>query len=391
MTRSRRRTIDPSATGFIARLAKLTMSLILLWIPTACIELNERTLVSAVGIDRKEDGKLRVTLGLIGTKKEGPDELAVYSVDGETLFEASRKFIEVIGNQLMWPYIKLIVIGPSVARYDVMPILDYFNRNNEIQPNPYVAFSKGPAEEILKLKPDLPQLPTLIMEQQLKNQTLLATAPQTQLYQFNEMLYSPGGYGYAPMISKSTQSGRLIPLVAGMGVLKEGKWAGELDQQQARGVLWAHGDVRGGILVVGVEDQDRREQAKISLEILECTKASIHPFLKGDQITVTFDIHCRLAVGEILGYLSMSEEHMHLIMQRAAAEITREIKASLKVAQQDWQADIYGIHRAVQRKYPEYWKAHKDQWPSVFADIPVNTEVDVEIHKVGLLESYPGK
>jgi len=380
-----------SKSGLVPLKALLLVAVLLL--PSGCTrELNERMMASLIGIDQKDDGTIRMTMGFVNPNKQGTDgALTVYSAEGETVFEAARKLIQFVGKELLWPYIKVVIIGPSAAKHDLAPLLDFFNRNDQIQPNPYIVLSQGPAEEIVNLKSEVPVLLSLIIEEQIDNQSLLAMAPQVKLYQFNEMMYAPGGVGYAAVIKKVNSKGEFVPKVEGMAVLKEGKKIGELDARQARGVLWAQGEVQGGILVVPIEKDFGKADGKLSLEILGTCRASIKPSLKGKDLSATIEINCRLGIGEVLGHLPMNSAEIATIEQLAAQQIEKEIRGALEVTQGKWKTDVFGISRAVEKKYPAYWNSHKEEWGEIFARLPIDTKASVRIEELGLIESSTGK
>lgn len=371
--------------------AALVMMLLFTLPGCALTELNERILVSMAGVDKLEDGTIRLTLGLIVPKKQGGETITVYSSEGATIYDASRRFIQTVGNQLMWPYIKVIVIGSSIADDDVVPILDFFNRNNEIQPNPYVTVSRKSAEDIVRLRTDLPELTTLVVETQIINQELLGFSPRVKLYQFNEMMYAPAGVGYASLMKIVTHNDNKVAKTEGMAVLKGGKLIGELGIKETRGVLWMKNEINRGILVVHVDEEDHDQSTKISLEILECVRADVKPAFQDDQLIMKIEIKARLSIGEILGYLSMDETTMDVIKEQAQSEIRKEIKAALKIVQKEWRADIVGFGVAVHRKYPQYWKENEDNWEEIFQNMTVEIQIDTSIHKVGLIESYSGR
>lgn len=177
----------------ITRGLLLIFTLIVLFSLSGCwglMELDKRVLVSMVAIDRDEDGKIKLSVGLIDPRKVENKEstaIIIYTGTGETLHEASRNFISLTGKLLMWPYIKMIIIGPTIAKDDILSFLDYFNRKNEIQPNPYIFISNAPAEEIINLKTGLSNIPSVIVEDQIKNQDFLSYAPQVRLYCFGRI------------------------------------------------------------------------------------------------------------------------------------------------------------------------------------------------------------
>lgn len=365
-----------------------------LLLSTGCMEeeLGEKVLVNMVGIDRNDAGKIKVTLGLISTRKiqlQKDEVVMIYSSEGETIFDAIRHLVQKTGFRPIWPYIRVLIVGPSISEKDVTPVLDFFTRNNEIQPNPYVVFTHLPASEIVNLKTDLEILPALIVEQQIDKQNLLSTTPQVKLYNFAEMMFSSDKVGFATIIKKEKEENKFVPMVEGTAVVKGGKWIGDLNERQTRGVLWARSEVKGGIVVIPFEVPGKAE-AKIALEILK-GEAKIKPKLTNGQLSATIEIDSTLAIGEIFGYSPMSLTSLKEIKLGAAKEIREEVEASMKILQKKWNVDIYGIDNAVHKKYPEYWRKNKDNWDSIYSDLPIEVIVTADVNKMGLFQSFNRK
>lgn len=363
-----------------------------LWLLGGCntAELNERTLVSMIGIDRHGEEGVKITVGLISTSQGekgsvGTENMTIYSSEGATIYDAIRKLVLKIGNQPLWPYIKIIVYGPSISKKDVIPILDYFNRNNEIQPNPYIVFSRTAAEDIVRTKTDLSKIPTIIVEREIERQDLLSFAPQVELYQFTEMMFSPEKVGYAALIEKEWSDDKHILKVEGMAVLKGARWIGELNRYETRGVLWVNRKVNGGIIEATVDG------TKIALEILSKNKSSVRPVLRDGAISAAVDIKCRVQIGEVFGYLNEDQAILSRIQESAETAIREEIESSLQKTQKKWKTDIYGIGHAVERQYPAYWKANQDRWGELFGAMPIEVKVTANIEKMGLFESFSRK
>lgn len=352
-------------------------------------ELNEQAFVIGAGIDLDEDGKIKVTVQLIQLKKvKKKEELAtlVLASKGETLFEAIRKFIPLTGRKMLWSHLQMIVIGPTIAQKDITPILDFFIRDHEIRPTPSVIFSQVPTEKILTARSPLESITALGITKGLEAQNKsLSFAPRIQLYQFNQMMLSPGKVGYAPMIYRIKKGVHPLALVEGMAVIKGGKWIGELNSKETRGVLWVRGEVEGGILVIPIPGTKEKNKVtgKISLEIMK-NNTSIKPVLKEGDLSVTLDIKSTMNIGEILGPLRVDRRNIEDIKHNAAMEIKREVKSSLEKTQKKWKADIYGIKDAVHRKYPDYWKKNKEKWEDIFSDLPIEVNVSVDIPGQGL-------
>ncbi len=346
-------------------------------------ELNDRVIVSLVGLDLLENGKVEVTMGLIDTRLIEIQEarsLHVYSFQGETIFDAIRIAIMEIGKQPMWPYIKAVIFGPSFQENDIEPLLDFFNRNNEIQPNPYILFSPEPARDIVNMQVDLANIPAVIVEQQIEHQLLVSYTPEVTLYQISEMMYSLDEVGYASIIKREKPQN--VHKVEGTAVIKDGKWIGSLNRMETRGSLWVQGAVKSGITVVPYE------QGKIALEIVEKTKAGITPILKDNQLSIRIDIAAKASLGELMTVVELDNEEMiEKINKLAEKEITKEIEASFARTKK-WKTDIYGIDRSVHKKYPKYWRSNRENWQDIFSNLPIEINVDVNVKKMGLFNTF---
>ncbi|MGF7186370.1 Ger(x)C family germination protein [Desulfitispora alkaliphila] len=110
------------------------------------VELSERALVMGTGIDKGEEGTVKVTIQVLQPIKKGVpaagiggdgSENAVWVVTstGETLFDAARNFVKQSGRTLFWQYNEIIVIGEEAAREGILPLLDFFVRDHELRLN----------------------------------------------------------------------------------------------------------------------------------------------------------------------------------------------------------------------------------------------------------------
>lgn len=217
------------------------------------VELDEKLIVALVGIDMVDTDKYRITMGLINTRSIEEKEargVEFYSVEGYSIFEAVRSSILKLGKQPQWPYIKVIVFGPAFSEKEIVPVLDFFNRNNEVQPNPYITFSNVLAEEIVKLETKIANIPAVVVEGQFRLQNLVGYAPEIQLHQFTEMMLTPEKVGYAEIIKKEKVEDTYAPKIEGTAVIKEGKWIGDLSRVETRGLKWVRKEVEGGIIVI---------------------------------------------------------------------------------------------------------------------------------------------
>lgn len=372
------------------KIVTFALILINIFVLTGCVEeveLDEKVIIAMVGIDKSEQGKMKVSMGLIDTRliEEKKEEgVRVYTIESDSIFEAARESILKLGRQPQWPYIKVLVFGPAFKETDIVPVLDFFNRNNEVQPNPKITFSHIPAEEIVKLNTDLANIPAVIVEGQFKHQNLVGLAPDIALHQFTEMMLTPDKNGFAALIEKGEGEDNFIPQIGGTAVINAGKWIGDLTKSETRGLLWVREEVEGGIIVIpSIEGK-----GKIGLEILGKGKVSIDPLLKNNELSVKINLEQFVGISEVMTYIDLNDQNVEEIKRETEKEIAKEIESTIQKTKK-WETDIFDIGRAIHIKYPKYWQENKENWSETFSTLPIDINVQVDIKTMGLLRSLP--
>ncbi|WP_187118926.1 Ger(x)C family spore germination protein [Bacillus marasmi] len=367
-------------------LLKILSLSILIFLLSGCMrgELDERLILSSLGVDRTEDNKVKITVSLIDTRSVDQQEakgVKVYSSVGDTIFDAVRSTIIKLGKQPIWPYIKIVVLGPSITEENILPFLDFLNRNNEVQPNPFVLISKVEAAKIIKAKPDFTTVPSTVIEKQLSQQKNVSYIPAVRLHHFTEMMLSHNKVGYAAIIETINKDKKHIPFSQSTAIIKNGKWIGVLNKYETRGLLWVMEEVTGGILVTPALEGS----GKIGLEILDKTKVKIKPKIVKSQLKqININVKATVSIGEILSqHTLLTPEKIDKIEKLAQQEIKSEILAAVEKAKSH-QTDIFGFDAAVHREDPQFWKKNKKNWNNQFPNLPISVNVKVDIRNLGL-------
>ena len=371
-----------------SKIRQFFLLLVVILLLSGCqrVELSRQLIIAGVGIDVTDDDKVRFTMGLVDTT-ENPEKVAtgvkVYSFEGETIYDAIRNSIVELGKQPIWPYIKIIVIGPSISKEDVTPYLDFFNRNNEVQPNPYIVFSEEEAEKIIKSKVNFSKIPAEIIEEQLNQQKLVSHLPMIKLHQFNEMMLTPDRIGVAAIVKNKIIESKTIPMVHETAVIKDAKWIGRLNSQETRGLLWIRKEVKGGILNIPATDGN----GKIGLEIMDGAKVAIEPKIKGTLLRqININVKSSVNIGEMMTQADLGIKETLEIQKLAEKQIKEEINQAIEQAKK-LEADIFGFGEVVHRKNPHYWKKNHKEWDEIFLNVPTHISVKVEIKNLGLFSS----
>ena len=67
--------------------------------------------------------------------------------------------------------------------------------------------------------------------------------------------------------------------------------------------------------------------------------------------------------------------------------IQQQIEKTISTVQQTYRADIFGFGEELHRTDPKKWKKIKDDWPTMFQELPVNVEVNVKTKGLGTMQN----
>lgn len=124
-------------------------------------ELNELSILSAVGVDIDENGEYIITSQVLNTQKSGDSSggsggssVVVYETKRKSIHEALRDTIEKVPNKLYIAHLELLLISEEAAKNnDIMDTIDFFLRDNEGGNNFMIVIAKDdkPQEILSKL------------------------------------------------------------------------------------------------------------------------------------------------------------------------------------------------------------------------------------------------
>ena len=127
---------------------------------TGCIQgvqTSELALVEAVGIDRTDDGRLKLTLQIFAPRGSGSatavdsskNNSAILTATGDTISQAVEQANQMQGKTMFLGHNRVIVLGQSLVAESIQPILSFFDRSENTRQNARVLVSAVTAEEIV--------------------------------------------------------------------------------------------------------------------------------------------------------------------------------------------------------------------------------------------------
>ncbi|MDO9534956.1 MAG: Ger(x)C family spore germination protein [Bacillota bacterium] len=365
------------------------------------VEIENRAIVSALGVDKAAEGeRLEVTVQIIkpGEIQSGAQgggispAVAVYSDSGYDLADALRNLGRQVGRKLTFSKLTVLVIGEGIAGEGTGSIMDFIFRHYEPDLRVKVIVVRGRAKEVLETEIPTDKVWGLGLDKLVEATRLHARAPAVSVLDFlkavSSKTTSPVATGMEMAGEKKKPAEEEVapgkkPVVTGTAVFKDYKLTGWLDETETRGLLWIKGEVEGGVIVIPSPGNQSRLMA---LEITYA-RSKIEPQIKDGRIIVTVKISEEGNIGEVEPDNVEIDKPgtLEIIEARKKKVIEKEVLAAIARAQ-ELNADVFGFGEAVRRKYPRKWPQYEKKWEELFPLLDIRVEVEAKIRRVGLIK-----
>ncbi|WP_423800585.1 Ger(x)C family spore germination protein [Neobacillus sp. SAB-20_R2A] len=369
-------------------------------------ELNQLGIVIGMGID-KADGKYLVTTQVVNPSEiaasigsGGNTPVVVYQEKGATLFEAIRRTTTESPRKLYFSHLRLLVFGEEFSKNGIGKSLDLLSRDPEFRTDFYITIAKNSqAGDVLKVLTAIEKIPV----QQLYDSLLTSekqwapTLPIT-LDQLNSELIDAGKDVKLTglMINGPLQAGESLGKYQQsqaetylqfdeVGVFKKDKLLGWLSTDESKGLNYALGNVKSTIITVPCP-----EKGLASIKLIH-TKTELKTKVSDGKPTGHIKITAAGKLGDVYcNTLDLSKpETISQLERKAEKKMKDNILKALHASQKKYKLDPFGFGEAARRDNPDFWHSVKNDWQQIFERMPVNVEVTVKVHDVGMIKNSP--
>lgn len=365
-------------------------------------ELNDLAIATSLGIDKFED-QYKVSLQVVSPQEVKEPSyytpVTVYSETAKSIFEAFRRMTTEAPRKIYLPHFRILVIGEELAKEGIFETLDMLIRDHEFRSDFYIVVAKEglKAEDILSVMTPLEKIPANEKFSSLKTSNA-AWAPTIAIY-LDDLLVDLATEGKEPVLTgikilgdKGEQAAskenveKLEPnsllKFHGIGVFKDDKLIGWLNEQESKGYNYIIGNVQstvgrikcpnGGELVVEVKKSE----------------SEIIPHMKNGQPEIEIKLNSTVNVAEVKCEVDLKDPKTIVQLESALEEQQKNILiASVKAAQEKFNSDIFGFGNMIHKSYPKQWKKLKSTWADEqFKKLPVTYSVKGIINTTGTLD-----
>lgn len=294
------------------------------------------------------------------------------SEDSSTIEEALYKIHNSISGTLFLPQNQICIISEELAYEGITKFLDYFLRSNNIRLEEYLVISEGNAAEIIKEKMEVNVSPSIMLMHMIADREKMSVKLKVNTHDFIIKMLEEPTCPLVPVV-KLEKTERTKIKFTGMGVLKDGKLIGKLDEDQTIGFIWTSGKVNQGVFEL------KCEYGAANLTITEGKTTSTPVLSKDGIIIINIKTKAQFEISEIYGFEDMKINDVIEILKASAAEKINAYIRNCFEKSISLNADIYGFGSMIRKKHPKVWRSIKDSWDEIYPKIQISTNINIKI------------
>lgn len=327
----------------------------------AAREMGDMALLRTMGVDARGE-ELAVTASA-GQAEAGEPALVV-SARRESLSAACLAMQGQSDRYVFFGHVDQLLLGEGLARQGVRPVLDYFAQNVELSLGARLWLIRGTEAGRAVASGGEKGVDARLAT--LQNDGKLGAAPRTRTVGevYTDLLERGSAFVPALTLAEDTLT------EYGYGVFRGDRLAGALEGEAARGLELLAGQLTAEIV------EEEQEGNRISVRLNSARVRSVLEF-QGETPAV-LRVSC-----QVKGRL---EEYQRPVTAAEREELDARLEEQLRksgesalACLQEWQADCTGLGPRAALLCPGRWQAVREDWPSWFAQVPVELRVQVTI------------
>jgi len=349
-------------------------------------EINDSVIVAGAAIDKAEDNQIRLTVELVEIDEYSLEQnfkSLIVEATGNGFMDTSRALIRTVAKKLYWGHATSIIISKEIAQEGISEILNWIIRDQEPSPAIEIYVStEDTAAEILNtegLSSSIKSFEIKITSDQIKD---LLRFPILKSYQIVNGISKPYTHIALPTIKTTSIKEVKTPFLSGAAVFEHDKMKGVLSENDVRAYLFIKDEVTRGLITIndpsnGIDNG--------TFEILR-TNTIVKPNYSGESLSFDVNIHSYVTIVELLTNSTFASVEGRNNLENIVAEnMKNEIEGVINKVQKEYGLDIFGFGDIIYQRNPKLWKEISNDWSSIFKDLKVNVNVNIEIKNSGHL------
>lgn len=350
------------------------------------VELNERLIIEAVGIDAK-DGKYEVTIegldsftvGSAGTDVSSGSITRCYFFEGETIGMAMNQISTRTGLIPLFSQARVLVIGKKTAETELQAVLDFFRREYTTRTDILIAVAETTAKEILSSDFGKSISAGKIIETALDSGKYTGRSIYMPLYKFLNDLKNEASSAFCPFIgTRKNEFSELYEIDIGGTAVFYGNKSTVLTSEETLALSVLLGKTANGDLSI------KTDKGTCTVEIIDCD-TRVKTTVSNGKIHFSAENNLRCDIPEFSApeFSSLTPEDTEKIAHLTAEYLAKKQAQIIDKFYFEQKFDIFNFGRRIDLKnhqlYTEYIKN-----TDVFKDkISCDIKTSVSVRRIG--------
>lgn len=401
------------------------------------VELNALAVADMMAIDLSEDGMLRVSIQFVvpaelanpgGTGPSGGQRDPFYTIEaiGATLPDAFAKIQARLPRRLFTSHIRVIVLGEEFARSGITPVFDSLTRMRELRITADVVATRGEGRALLLASPRLGRLPSAALTDLLYQRIV----PHRNIREVALALATEGVDPFMPVVELTRRIETELEEgirpeefeISGVAVFRGDRLAGFTSLAEARGLAWLVNEAPFSTATISWPPPGENDGAPVKpSDLSEAERAIQKEFPPGTgperpggelrepnqisplvirgrverrarvedgRIRIEIDVEVTDDIITNQAGLDFTDPAVVPALEKALADdLEGRMRTMLRLAQEVFQADVFGFGVLVYRAHPQVWRSVKRDWHTLFSQLEVDIAIKPRIRRTGLTNS----
>ncbi|MDF2568054.1 MAG: germination protein Ger(x)C family [Oscillospiraceae bacterium] len=340
-------------------------------------EIDEQVIVSAIAIDKGQNGKkfhVSAEIILIAQGSNAEVSTAIVESDGNTMLESLRNMISTTSQKLYHGQCKVMVIGKQLAREGIAETLDFPLRDHEVRKDMFVVVSQADtAQEILETEALINPVNGFEIDTVLNTDVgSLSQVKPVRVIDSINVLATEGKSLAVPTISliKDNNEKKTTSL-SGLAIFKRDKLIGFLSEEESKMYQFITDSVNNTALSVRTSEDSNDY---VCFEVFE-NKTTVKPSKIKDALNFEIKINSEVSLDETQGF-EIDGKKLGEIYTR---NLKNRVENLIDNAKKFYKIDIFGFGHLLDLKNTKLWEKYKKNWDETFlkASFTVSPQVKV--------------
>ncbi len=349
-------------------------------------EIEERAFVLSFGIDKvsEEEGKNKFEIAIINPDtaeaKEGKvQDFSVISTKSTSFNSGIIQLLQKFSKSFNYEHTKIFLLGENLLKDEnsLKIVLDILTRDRQFHSSIIIFMVPSPKKitDILDIKPKTKTLLSFYISGIAEHELESARIGKILFHDFMRIITTNEGDGVIPIIIPEEDEA----IVSGMGILKDYKLIGKLDDEETIAYRWCDNRVKGGVIELVEADRNtpfiyRRFNRKIKLDKIEDNIVHLKYIMNAEGAIEEYILDEKLIEEGTIKRLKMGlEEYMK-----------GQCEDIIKKMQEDYKVDLIGARDYLRKYHPSLHDKVSENYQDFFQNnLKIDVEINIKIGRIG--------